>query len=77
MSKEKKKIRIKQVRSGIAFPRAQKLVLWGLGFRRLQQVVERPDTPAIHGMVHKVRHLVEVLEAVAVVPASGKGKAKS
>ena len=75
MSKEKKKIRIKQVRSGIAFPRAQKLVLRGLGFRRLQQVVERPDTPAIRGMVHKVRHLVEVFEAI--VPASGKGKAKS
>jgi large subunit ribosomal protein L30 len=34
----------------------------GLGLRRLHQVVEREDTPAIRGMVHKVRHLVEVLE---------------
>ena len=61
--KEQKKaptIRIKQIRSGIAFAKKQKDVLKGLGFRRLQQVVERPDTPAIRGMVHKVRHLVEV-----------------
>jgi len=34
----------------------------GLGFRRMQQVVERPDTPAIRGMIGKVRHLVEVSE---------------
>ena len=57
-----KKIRIRQVRSGIGFPRKQKLVLKGLGFRRLQQVVERPDTPAIRGMIHKVCHLVEVVD---------------
>jgi large subunit ribosomal protein L30 len=34
----------------------------GLGFRRMQQVVERNDTPAIRGMILKVRHLVTVLE---------------
>ena len=34
----------------------------GLGLRRLHQVVERQDTPAVRGMIHKVRHLVEVLE---------------
>jgi large subunit ribosomal protein L30 len=34
----------------------------GLGFRRLQQVVEREDTPAVRGMVDKVRHLVIVVE---------------
>jgi len=57
-----KTIRIKQVHSGIGFPKKQKLVIAGLGLRRLQQVVERPDTPSIRGMIHKVRHLVEVLE---------------
>jgi large subunit ribosomal protein L30 len=56
------KIRIKQIRSGIGFAEKQKQVLKGLGFRRLQQVVERPDTPSIRGMVNKVRHLVEVVE---------------
>jgi large subunit ribosomal protein L30 len=34
----------------------------GLGLRRLHQVVERQDTPAVRGMIHKVRHLVEVVE---------------
>ncbi|HEY2462144.1 MAG TPA: 50S ribosomal protein L30 [Candidatus Acidoferrum sp.] len=34
----------------------------GLGFRRMHQVVEREDTPSIRGMIHKVRHLVEVVE---------------
>jgi large subunit ribosomal protein L30 len=34
----------------------------GLGFRRLHQTVEREDTPAIRGMILKVRHLVEVSE---------------
>jgi len=61
MAKEKT-IRIKQVHSGIGFPKKQKAVIAGLGFTRLQQVVERPDTPSIRGMIHKVRHLVEVVE---------------
>ena len=34
----------------------------GLGLRRMHQVVEREDTPSIRGMIHKVRHLVEVVE---------------
>jgi large subunit ribosomal protein L30 len=34
----------------------------GLGFRRMQQVVEREDTPAVRGMVDKVRHLVIVVK---------------
>ena len=57
-----KKIRIKQVRSGIGFPIKQKLVIKGLGFGRLHQVIERPDTPSIRGMIFKIRHLVEVLD---------------
>lgn len=57
-----KTVRIKQVRSGIGCPQKQKVVLRGLGFKRLNQVVERPDTPAIRGMIFKVKHLVEVLE---------------
>jgi large subunit ribosomal protein L30 len=34
----------------------------GLGLRRMHQVVERENTPSIQGMIHKVRHLVEVVE---------------
>jgi large subunit ribosomal protein L30 len=32
----------------------------GLGFRRMNQVLEREDTPSVRGMIHKVRHLVQV-----------------
>ena len=54
-------IQIKLVRSGIGFPVKQKRVIQGLGFRRLNQVVTRPDTPEIRGMVFKIRHLVEIV----------------
>ena len=56
-------IHLKWVRSVICAPVKQKLVVKGLGFTRLNQVIERPDTPAIRGMVKKVPHLVEVVEA--------------
>ena len=60
--KQTKTIRIKWVRSGIGFPKKQKQVLRGLGFRKLQQVVERPDDDSIRGMILKVSHLVRVVE---------------
>jgi large subunit ribosomal protein L30 len=56
------KIQLKWVRSFICAPTKQKLVIRGLGFTRLNQVIERPDTPAIRGMVAKVPHLVEIVE---------------
>jgi len=62
MAKETKTLRVRQVRSGIGMPEKQKKVLRGLGFKRLNQVVEHPDTPGARGMVFKVRHLVEVVE---------------
>ena len=52
------KIQLKWVRSAICARRKQKLVIKGLGFTRLNQVIERPDTQAIRGMVAKVPHLV-------------------
>ena len=55
-------IQIKYVRSSICAPVKQKLVVKGLGFTRLYQVIERPDTPAIRGMVKKVPHLVEIVQ---------------
>ena len=54
------KIRIKLVRSPICTPEKQKLVVKGLGLRKLNQIVERPDTPVFRGMVKKVPHLVEL-----------------
>ncbi|HVI07695.1 MAG TPA: 50S ribosomal protein L30 [Candidatus Binatia bacterium] len=56
------KIQLKWVRSAICSPVKQKVVIKGLGFTRLNQVIERPDNPAIRGMVAKVPHLVEIVE---------------
>ncbi len=56
----KSTIRIRQIKSGIGYSKDQKATLRGLGFRRLNQVVELEDTPAIRGMVNKVRHLVRI-----------------
>jgi large subunit ribosomal protein L30 len=55
------KIHLKWVRSAICAPQKQKLVIKGLGFTRLNQVIERPDNQAIRGMVAKIPHLVEVV----------------
>jgi large subunit ribosomal protein L30 len=55
-----KGITLHLVKSGICTPKDQKATLRGLGLRRLGQRVVRADTPAVRGMVHKVRHLVEV-----------------
>ena len=54
-------IQIKWVRSGIQAPVKHKLVIKGLGFTRLNQVVVREDTPSIRGMVAKIPHLVEIV----------------
>jgi ribosomal protein L30 len=35
----------------------------GLGFRRMQQVIEHPDTPTVRGMIAKVHHLVKIEES--------------
>jgi len=55
------KIQLKWVRSAICAPMKHKKVVKGLGFTRLNQIIERPDTPAIRGMVAKVPHLVEIV----------------
>jgi large subunit ribosomal protein L30 len=55
-------IQLKWVRSAICAPVKQKLVIKGLGFTRLNQVIQRPNNQAIRGMVAKVPHLVEVVD---------------
>lgn len=56
-------IKIKQVKSRINRPAVQKRTLDALGLKKLNQVVVKEDTPAILGMINKVRHLVEVENA--------------
>ncbi len=55
-------VRVTLVKSPIGFTDNQEQVVRGLGLRRIRHTVELKDTPAIRGMIHKVRHLVEVSE---------------
>ncbi len=57
-----KKLKIKLVKSVIGYPQKQREVVKGLGLRRLHHEIIRPDTPAIRGMIEKVKHLVEIEE---------------
>ena len=56
------KLQITWKKSTIGYPQDQRGTIAGLGLRRLHQTVEHQDNPVIRGMVHKVRHLVEVKE---------------
>lgn len=54
------KIRITQVKSTNRRPGVQKRILEALGIRKMQHSVEHEATPAIQGMIEKVKHLVKV-----------------
>jgi large subunit ribosomal protein L30 len=56
------KIRIEYYRSAISTPVKHKLVIKGLGFTRLNQIVERVDNESVRGMVKTVPHLVRIIE---------------
>lgn len=57
-----KTVRVQQVKSVIGYDRRQRATMYGLGLRKIRQIVELEDSPAIRGMIGKVRHLVVVLE---------------
>jgi len=57
-----KRVKITLVRSPIGFNRTQSETVTGMGLRRINHTVELADTPETRGMIHKVRHLVEVQE---------------
>lgn len=59
---ESSRIVVKQVRSAIGYDRRQRATLRGLGLRKLNHTVEVQDSPAVRGMIEKVRHLITVLE---------------
>jgi len=61
-NKQNGTFKIKWVVSDIGCTRDMRQTVRGLGLRRLHQIVEREDTPSVRGMVHKVRHLVVVIE---------------
>ena len=63
------KLQIKWVRSFIGYEVDQRRTIRALGLRRLHHTVQHEDTLTIRGMIHKVRHLVEVTPE----PSSGNG----
>ncbi len=56
------KIRIQYYRSAIGFPKTQKEIVRSVGFTKLNQILERPDTPSMRGVVRKVPHLLRIIE---------------
>jgi len=59
---EKKKLKVTLVKSPIGFNEKQSRVVESMGLRRIRHSVELADTPEVRGMIHKVRHLIEVAE---------------
>ncbi|MDO4228758.1 MAG: 50S ribosomal protein L30 [Capnocytophaga sp.] len=56
------KVKVTQIKSSIKRPKDQKLTLEALGLSRIGKVVEHEATPAILGMINKVKHLISVEE---------------
>ena len=56
------KIKIKLIRSVICTPLKHKSIVRSLGLRKLNQVVEKPDTPAFRGFAKKIPHLLAIVE---------------
>jgi large subunit ribosomal protein L30 len=56
------KIRIQYYRSFIATPKTHKTIVLSLGLRKLNQIVERPDTDSMRGAVAKVPHLLRIVD---------------
>ena len=56
-------LKITQVKSTIRRPGDQKRTIEALGLGRLHRTVEHQDTPQIRGMINKVQHLLQVVEA--------------
>ena len=55
-------VKVTQMKSPIGFNEKQGRVVQSMGLRRIRHSVELADTPEVRGMIHKVRHLVEVAE---------------
>lgn len=55
-------IRIKLIRSVICTPDKHKKIVAALGLKKMNRIVERPDTPGFRGMVAKVPHLLVIVD---------------
>jgi large subunit ribosomal protein L30 len=57
-----KTVKIEQIASPLRRDNTQRATLIGLGLNKIGRVKDLPDNPATRGMIHKVRHLVRVVE---------------
>ena len=55
-------IKIKLVKSPICTPMKHKVIVRSLGLRKMNQIVERPDTAAFRGVVKKIPHLLQLVD---------------
>ncbi len=53
-------LRVTLVRSLIGYPESQRVTARGLGLRKINSSVVRPDSPEIRGMINKIIHVVKV-----------------
>ncbi|HXG36214.1 MAG TPA: 50S ribosomal protein L30 [Dehalococcoidia bacterium] len=56
------KLRVTWRKSAIGYEKSQKLTIKALGLKRLGHSVEHDDSQPVRGMLHKVRHLIEIEE---------------
>lgn len=69
-------LRIKLVKSPIGNIKSNRLTVAALGLRKMHQTVELPDTPSVRGMVHKVKHMLQVESVEGEAKAKSNAKAK-
>ncbi len=55
-------VTVQQIRSGLGRKKDQQATLVGLGLGKLNRTRTLEDTPAVRGMIDKVKHLVQVVE---------------
>jgi len=60
MAEQKKTVRVTQVKSPAGRPEDQHATLKGLGLYKINRSRVLEDTPAVRGMINKVRHLLKV-----------------
>jgi large subunit ribosomal protein L30 len=57
-----KALRVTLIKSPIGYKKDQKATVRALGLRRVNQIVEHNDSPAVRGMLDKISHLIKVEE---------------
>lgn len=57
---DKATVTVRQIRSPIGRPEDQRATLKGLGLNKMNRTSTLEDTPAVRGMINKVKHLVRV-----------------